>query len=280
MSRSRECRRAARISSADNEDIVFPHAASLITLTRQAFGEQPEMKAAMFTLSSKYYDALYRALGKDYETEATQLTTILRERGIARGAELLDVACGTGGHLQYLRGEFACEGADIDRNMLTIAAQRCPDIPLTPADMISFNLGKKFDAIVCLFGSIGYVPSTMRLNQTLLTFVRHLKPGGIVAIEPWLTPEQWEGGTLSALYVDEPDLKVARMNVSRRDGNVSIINFHYMVGSQDGIRSFTEPHRLALFTGDQYRAAMEVARLRVEFLPQGLSTRGLYIGTL
>lgn len=238
------------------------------------------MKVAMFTLSTKYYDALYRALGKDYQSEAAQLTRYLHERGIVSGASLLDVACGTGGHLQFLREEFACEGVDIDRNMLSIAAQRCPDLSLTPADMISFNLGKKYDAIICLFSSIGYVPSTMRLNQTLLTFARHLKPGGVVAIEPWLTPEQWEDRTLSALYVDERDLKVARMNVSRRDGNVAIINFHYMVGSPDGIRSFTEPHRLTLFTGEQYRSAMEGARLRVEFLPQGLSSRGMYIGTL
>lgn len=234
----------------------------------------------MFTLSAKYYDALYRAMGKDYQKEAARLTEILRGRGIAQGATLLDVACGTGGHLEHLRNEFTCEGLDLDRNMLNIAAARCPEMPLTQADMISFNLGKRFDVIICMFSSIGYVPSATRLDQTLKTFARHLNPGGIVIFEPWHTPDQWRDAYLNALYVDEPNLKVARMNVSRRDGNVSIIHFHYMVGSSDGIRTFTEPHRLTLFTHEEYRTALERARFDVLFEEPGLMNRGLYIGTL
>ncbi len=114
----------------------------------------------------------------------------------------------------------------------------------------------------------------------MLTFARHLRPGGVLIVEPWYSPDQWKDGNLAALFVDEPDLKVARMNVSRRDANVSIINFHYMVGSSDGIRTFTEPHRLTLFTHDEYRQALTRARFTVEHDEQGLMQRGLYIATL
>jgi len=234
----------------------------------------------MFTLSAKYYDALYRALGKDYASESAQVATLLTGHGVANGASLLDVACGTGGHLQHLRAQFACEGVDLERNMLTIAAQRCPDVPLHQADMVSFNLGKKFDALICLFSSIAYAPNVVRLDQTLHTFARHLRPGGLLIMEPWFSPEQWVDGHLNALFVNEPQLKVARMNVSRRDGNVSIVNFHYMVGSSDGIRTFTEPHRLTLFTGEEYRRALTGAGFKFEFDEQGLMSRGLYIATL
>ena len=234
----------------------------------------------MFTQSAKYYDALYRALGKDYATESARIVGMLHERGVAKGASVLDVACGTGAHLAILREEFACEGLDLERNMLAIAAQRAPEVPLHQADLISFNLGKKYDAILCLFSSVGYVPSVLRLNQTLQTFARHLRPGGIVILEPWFTPEQWVDGHLNALFVDEPDLKVARMNVSRRDGNVSIIHFHYMIGSSDGIRTFTEPHRLTLFTPAEYMGAFKNAGFKAEFEEQGFTNRGLYIGTL
>ncbi|MFN2528058.1 MAG: class I SAM-dependent methyltransferase [Candidatus Baltobacteraceae bacterium] len=234
----------------------------------------------MFTLSAKYYDALYRAMGKDYARESAQVATLLTKHGVPKGASLLDVACGTGGHLQHLRAEFACEGVDIERNMLTLAAQRCPDVPLHQADMISFNLGKKFDALICLFSSIGYAPNVVRLDQTLQTFARHLCPGGALLLEPWFSPDQWVDGHLNALFVDEPLLKVARMNVSRRDGNVSIVNYHYMVGSSDGIRTFTEAHRLTLFTHEEYRAALTRAGFRFEFDEQGLMNRGLYIATL
>lgn len=234
----------------------------------------------MFTLSAKYYDALYRALGKDYASESARVCEILDGRGVARGAAVLDAACGTGAHLAHLQDRYACEGLDIERSMLVIAGQRVPSVPLHHADLISFNLGKKFDAILCLFSSIGYVPNVLRLNQTLQTFARHLNPGGVAIVEPWFTPDQWVDGRLSALYVDEPDLKVARMTVSRSDRNVAIMNFQYMVGSADGIRTFSEAHRLTLFTRAEYEAAFRAAGFRVEFDEQGLMQRGLYIGQL
>ncbi len=234
----------------------------------------------MFTQSAKYYDALYRAMGKDYEREAQQVVALLAERGVLPGAKLLDVACGTGLHLRTLRDTFACEGLDADPNMLSIAAAQCPDIPLHRSDLISFNLSAKFDALICLFSSVGYVPDLSRLNQAMRTFARHLRTGGVALVEPWITPDAWNAGSLHALFVDEDDLKIARMSVSRRDGNASILNFHYMIGSRDGVRTFTEPHRLTLFTDEQYRSALRAAGFRVEYEAAGLMGRGLYVGTL
>lgn len=232
----------------------------------------------MYTQSAKYYDALYRALGKDYQKEAAQIAGIVEQRCRSGGKTLLDVGCGTGRHLEYLRERFTCEGLDVERTMLDIARDRNPDVPFHLGDMMGFNLGKRFDAIISLFGGIGTMPNVARLDQTLQTFARHLRPGGVVIVEPWLRPEDWKDGSVHALYVDEPDLKVARMSVSRRDGNVSILNFHYMVASRDGIRTFTEPHRLTLFTDEEYRNAFRKAGLYVEFEHPGLNGRGLYVG--
>jgi SAM-dependent methyltransferase len=232
----------------------------------------------MFTQSAKYYDALYGALNKDYRREAVRVEEIVAERCRSGGKDLLDIACGTGKHIEMFRERFACEGLDVDRTMLEIARARNPGVTFHLADMIGYNLGRRFDAIVCLFSSIGYVPNVQRLDQTLATAARHLKPGGVIIVEPWLKPEDAQDGSLNALYVDEPDLKVARMTVSRLDGNVSILNFHYMVASRDGIRTFTEPHRLTLFTDEEYRAAFTKARLFVDSDDYGLCGRGLYVG--
>ncbi|MFN2448387.1 MAG: class I SAM-dependent methyltransferase [Candidatus Baltobacteraceae bacterium] len=233
----------------------------------------------MYTQSAKYYDALYRALGKDYQQEAVVIERIAAERCRSGGNDLLDAGCGTGAHMQALSARFACDGLDVNRSMLDIARARNPDSQFFEADMIGFNLGKKYDVITCLFGSIGYLPNMQRLEQTLQTFARHLKPGGAVIIEPWILPAQWRDGHVSALYVDEPELKVARMSVSRRDGSVSILNFHYMVASTDGIRTFTEAHRLTLFTAEQYGEAFRRAGLFFEFSEDGITPgRGLYVG--
>ena len=231
----------------------------------------------MYTQSAKFYDALYRALGKDYVQEAARIDQIVSDRCRSGGNTLLDVGCGTGKHIEALRDRYECEGLDVDRTMLDVARERNPNATFHLGDMIGFNLGKRFDVITCLFGSIGYAPNVQRLDQTLHTFARHLKPGGVIVVEPWVKPEDWVDGQVNALYVNEPELKVARMSVARRDANISILNFHYMVASRDGIRTFTEPHRLTLFSDGEYRQAFARARLFYEYDENGLTPgRGLY----
>jgi SAM-dependent methyltransferase len=232
----------------------------------------------IYTQSARYYDALNRGRGKNYAAEAARLTDIAMESKRSGGKELLDIGCGTGMHLKYLRENFDCEGLDVDRSMLDIARERNPGMTFHQADMMGFNLGKQYDVITCLFNSIGSLPNTQRLEQALQTFVRHLKPGGVVLLEPWLRPEEWRDGHVEAVYVDEPDLKVARMSVGRHDANVAVLNYHYMVASRDGIRTFTEAHRLTMFTDEEYRTAFRHAALIADYLEDGLTGRGLFIG--
>ncbi len=226
-----------------------------------------------------YHDAVYRALGKDYAAEARQVAEIILREKRSAGSDLLDVACGTGSHLQYLQRYFRCEGLDLAEDLLRIASVRCADLRFYCADMMHFKLEKKFDAIICLFSSIAYVQEVSRLKQTIATFTRHLEPGGVIVVEPWIYPDQWQDGLLSAVYVDEPDLKLARMMIARRDSNVSILDFHYLIGEPDGIRTVTELHRMALFTPSEYRDAFESAGLNVAYDDKGLTGRGLFIAT-
>lgn len=234
---------------------------------------------SIYARSAAYYDALLRAQGKDYAAESQRVREVIEAHKRSDGSALLDVGCGTGMHLSYLREWYACEGLDVDRAMLAVAGERLPGVPLHCQDMIGFNLTTRFDAIVCLFSSIGYVPNVRLLEQTLETFARHLKPGGVTIVEPWVRPEQWQDGFIDAKFADEPGLKVARMSVNRRDGNVSIVNFNYMVAASDGVRTFAEPHRLVLFTEDEYRKAFERARFDLVHDPAGLTGRGLFVGT-
>lgn len=234
---------------------------------------------SIYARSAAYYDAIYRAQGKDYAAESARVRELIETHKRSSGNALLDVACGTGGHLEHLRAWYDCQGLDIDRTMLALAGARVPGIPLHLQDMIGFKVDGRFDAIICLFSAIAYLPSVQRLDQTLVTMARHLQPGGVVLVEPWVRPQEWIDGLVAADFADEPALKVARMSISRRDGNASILNFHYMVAASDGVRTFVEPHRLMLFSDAEYRAAFTKARLNVEYDERGLSGRGLYIGT-
>lgn len=234
---------------------------------------------SIYARSAAYYDAIQTARGKDYAREAEAIHEIVEARSTSGGNLLLDVGCGTARHIEQLQKWYDCEGLDVDRAMLAIAHARVPNATFHCQDMIGFNLDRRFDAIVSLFGAIGYVPNVRLLEQTIDTLYRHLKPGGVAIVEPWLRPNDWKDGLVDARFADEPDLKVARMSVSRRDGNASILHYNYMVAARDGVRTFNEPHRLMLFTDEEYRHAFNKARFHLDYDPQGLTGRGLYIGT-
>jgi SAM-dependent methyltransferase len=229
----------------------------------------------MFTRSARFYDAVYSF--KDYAAEAAKVDALIHEH--KPGARtLLDVACGTGKHLEHLRERYEVEGLDLDPNLLAIAAERLAGVPLHEGDMTSFDLGRRFDAVVCLFSSIGYAKTVEKLERAVTSMANHLEPGGVLLIEPWLTPDVWEDGHLGGVFVDEPDLKIARVNLAEREGRLSRFVFHYLVLTPEGVERFEEPHELSLFTHEEYLAAFRSARLDVEYDAEGLMGRGLYVG--
>jgi SAM-dependent methyltransferase len=230
----------------------------------------------MYTKSAEFYDAIYS--WKNYAAEAEICRGFIQQYKRSAGTTLLDVACGTGMHMQQLQQWYTVEGLDLDPELLKIAAGRCPGGTLHEGNMIDFELGKQFDIVTCLFSSIGYTRTVDKLNQTVQTFARHVVPGGVVLFEPWLMPGQYIPRNIHARFVDLPDLKIARMNASRVEDGISFLDFHYLIGTPDGVEHVTESHALGLFTDEEYRAALQGAGLEVHFDTPGLDGRGVYIG--
>lgn len=231
----------------------------------------------MFSKSADLYDAIYLSMGKDYEAETDKIRGFVQLHKRTSGNLLLDVACGTGIHLKYLREYFQVEGLDLDDEMLNAARKKFPDIVLHHGDMVDFRIRQKFDVITCLFSSIGYVGTNQRLKQAIASMSGHLLPGGVLLLEPWFSPKTWQPGSIHATFVDQPDLKIARMNQSEIKGNLSFFTFHYLVATPKGIEHFTERHELGLFTHEEYLNALQQANLDVIHDPEGLDGRGLYI---
>jgi SAM-dependent methyltransferase len=230
----------------------------------------------MFSRSADFYDALYSF--KDYEAETTRLRELIAERA-PEARSLLDVACGTGKHLELLREHFDVAGLDLDPELLAIARERVPGVEFHEGDMTGFDLGRRFDVGACLFSSIGYVRDEPRLRSAIAAMAAQLERGGMLVVEPWLPPDAWREGHVAMLVVDEPEQKIVRMNRADREGDVSVIDFHYLVGTPERVEHFTERHELGLFTDEQYRDAFAAAGLAVEHDPEGLMGRGLYLGT-
>lgn len=234
--------------------------------------------AKSYERQAAYYDAIYEAQGKDYKKESDQIREVIEKYKKSNGNDLLDVGCGTGGHFAFLREGFTVEGLDIDQHMLQVARQRFPDITFHKGDMVNFDLSKQFNAVTCLFSAIGYAITVPNLQSTVKSLERHTKPGGVVIVEPWFSPEQWKVGRPAAVFVDKPDMKLARINISERRDNISIVNFHFLVATQGSVEYFSELHELGLFTKEEYTEAFEKAGLQTTFDLQGITGRGLYIG--
>jgi SAM-dependent methyltransferase len=231
----------------------------------------------MFTKTAELYDPFYD--WKDYAAEAAKIAAIVDERRPS-AASLLDVACGTGRHLELLRGRFAVEGLDLDEGLLAVAAERLPGVALHRADMRDFDLGRRFDVVTCLFSSIGYVQTTDALDAAVAAMAAHLASPGVMIVEPWFGPDEFDPHHVGRVVVAErPGLAAVRMNGTRVDGTLSVLDFHYLVARPGTVEHLTETHTLGLFTRDEYRSAFERAGLNVEHDEEGLMGRGLWIAT-
>ena len=229
----------------------------------------------MFTKSAPLYDRLYHFV--DYE-EAVRRVRAHLHAAHPDARTLLDVGCGTGRHLEYLARDYEVTGLDLNPELLEAARARCPGIPLHEGNMIDFDLSSRFDVITCLFSSIAYVRTLDNLRRTLAGFARHLRPGGVVLIEPWFTPETYWTDTVTTNVAESPEMKIVWMYSSTRQDRLAILDIHYLVGQATGVDHFTERHELGLFTHEEYLAEMQAAGLDPSHDPVGLFRRGLYIG--
>lgn len=233
----------------------------------------------MFTVNhADVFEAIYRSRGKDWAQEAQDIVERIRAR-FPEADSLLDVACGTGIHLERFSQVFShCEGVDFAEPMLELAAERVPNVPLHVGDMRKFDLDRKFDAITCMFCSIGYLDTVDDLRDAVRTMTEHLVPGGVLVVEPWWFPEKFIDGYVAGDLSHGEDRTITRISHSIQQGDKTRMELRYVVGAAGGITEFTEIEILSLWTKDEYQSAFEDAGCSVEYLDGGPTGRGLFIG--
>jgi SAM-dependent methyltransferase len=229
----------------------------------------------MYGIPAEYYDVVYGS--KNYEREAHVVRRIVAER--RPGAQtILDLACGTGAHGLHLSRYYEVDGLDLNPGFLTRARERNPRGRYCEGDMRDFALDRLYDVVVCLFSSIGYVQTLGNVRKTLVCCREHLAEGGLVLVEPWLEPEAWKPGKVHVRHAERDGITICRMSYSAVRGAISSNPCHYLVGTEDGVEHFEESHDMGLFTIEEMHEAFAAADLKVEYDPEGLTGRGLYIG--
>ena len=233
---------------------------------------------APFSETAEVYDLLYEAAGKDYAAEAGDLHRLIQSFRPG-AATLLDVACGTGAHLARMRRWYEVAGADIEPAMVAEARRRNPGVEVAETDMRALALGRRFDAVTCLFSSVAYGDA---LDAAVAALAAHLAPGGVLVLDGWIRPGDWlDEMPPHALSARSPDgaLAACRVGHSTRDGRHTHLDLQYLIGRTGRPTvHVVEHHELTLFTDEEYRAAFTRAGLTVEIVPGPFVERGRYAG--
>ncbi len=227
---------------------------------------------------AEVYELLYRSRGKDWTAEAVELARLIRARR-PEADSILDLACGTGAHLAAFSALFGrAAGVELSEPMRQVAKTRSPRATIHSGDMRTFELDHRFDAISCMFSSIGYLRDVAELRSTIARWVRHLLPGGVLVVEPWWTPERFIDGYVAADVGRDGHRSVTRLSHSRRAGRTVHMDVRFVAADAGGIVQFDESHALTLFTMEEYLQAFELAGCRITHLDGYLTDCGILIG--
>ena len=227
---------------------------------------------------AKYYDRVYSF--RDYLDEAVRLQNLIIKYSESNENSLLDVACGTGLHLKYLKDDFVCTGVDVSKAMLKIARKNVKGVTFKEADMKTLRLRKQFGVIVCLLSSIGYVKTAARLRKTIQNFSNHLKKGGLALIEPSHAKSAYVNGEPRITTYDGREVKIARVNYTNFRQATAVLNMHFLIAERGkDAKYFVDGHELGLFGINNTLRIMKAAGLKAKYLKNGLMPgRELFVG--
>ena len=137
-----------------------------------------------------YYDLIYAK--KNYAEEADFLNECINKFGNGNTkAHLLELACGSGRHAFELEKlGYKILASDYSEDLLTIALregkQAKSKVEFVFTDMREIDFPEnKFDAVLCLFDSIGFVQSDIALKKVFSGVRNHLHVGGLFIFEFW-----------------------------------------------------------------------------------------------
>ena len=159
-------------------------------------------RESAYDLLAEWYDPWYKghwSHDEPYKTIYSIVSTYLEsQRGMNRGKQILDCACGTGNTFaSFTREGFDIYGTDGSHEMLQIAERNCRNAgipteklildPISWTDMEGYLKHFKlasFDLILNTANSFCHIPPTPEYMQTALAnFYQLLKPGGLLLID-------------------------------------------------------------------------------------------------
>ena len=223
---------------------------------------------------SPWYETFF---GRDYldvydyqftpERAEAETGFAIKALGLQPGEEVLDLCCGQGRHAVLLaKHGCAVTALDLSAEYLALAEASARQAGVTletvRADMRNIPFAGRFDAVVNMFSSFGYLESEAEDAKVLYAIERGLKPGGRVLLDllnrDWVIAnyetEDSHTAADGTVYLEHRyfDLETSRNHVS------------FTVVTPDGQRREVGGHHIRLYTLREMRGALDAAGLAYE----------------
>jgi SAM-dependent methyltransferase len=121
----------------------------------------------------------YDAVMGDRAAQVGQLTKWIDQYYEKPVESLLELGCGTGSILAGLAHIPSRTGLDRSGPMLAVARQKLPGVRLVEGDIETFDLGARFDVVVCVFDTINHLVDFGQWERLFDRANEHLVDGGL-----------------------------------------------------------------------------------------------------
>jgi SAM-dependent methyltransferase len=202
-----------------------------------------------------YYKLLY---GHRDENEARAwVMAIIGKLGLTSGQRVLDMACGRGRHCGWFVNEgLRTTGIDLCAESIDEARAHCPNAEFHVCDMRHALESNAFDAVVCLFTSLGYSNDRADDEKAVRAAAADLRSGGHFVLDLMNS----ERLVRELVAEEEVEAQGVHFHISRAiEGDAVVKRIHVTHGEND--LRFVE--RVHAFTPVEATAMVERAGLRI-----------------
>lgn len=129
-----------------------------------------------------WYGMLYRH--RDEHDAEAQVLPIIAKGKLVPGMEILDMGCGRGRHAAiFARNGLRATGVDLSPECISAAQGIAPAATFAVFDMRMPFATARFDAVVCLFTSLGYTGDRRDDDLAVAAAATALKPSGLFVLD-------------------------------------------------------------------------------------------------
>lgn len=216
----------------------------------------------IFNKYAEFYDTYYSS--KDYKREVEYILSLLGQYGTKNLKTLLDMGCGTGGHLvHFAKARIKVVGFDLSKAMVKQARGKIKKLTsntseinafipiIKTGDARSYRDGKKYDSVVSMFATMGYLTSNKDFLSGLKTARAHLNRNGLFIFDVWFGPTVLVEKTETRIQEFEKNgMRTIRMVTPKLEPLRQVVSVHYNILQIDGekvVAEVDEIHEMRFF---------------------------------